>query len=184
MDKIETKYLDSLSKYLNAFSTETHAAITTEFAPLKKSLHYIKERLSEKLTFLDLGCGIGNVLFTAKEILGKENNKYIGVDKNNYYVGIAQNIDLHFKVLNLDILSRQTLQLISTADVIFAYRPIPNCTEQKQSLKEIDLYTKKGAYFLWNDDDLPPDLPHMKILETFKGIECCSSTSITIYQKL
>ena len=183
MDKIETKYLDKLAEYLNTFSSEIHFARTTEFAPLKKSIHYVKDKVPKKLIFLDLGCGIGNVLFTAKEILGKE-NKYVGVDLNAYYKGVVQNIDHEFSVLTVDIISEQTNELLKTADIVFAYRPMPNYKKVMKMYENINRYTKAGAFFLCNDTDIEPTLPNMKKLKLFEGIECCGQTDITIYQKL
>jgi len=185
MDKIETKYLNALAKYLLSFSTETQPAYTTEFAPLKKASKYTQEQCPDKkkLMFLDLGCGIGNVLFTAKEILGKE-HKYVGVDMNNYYAGIAQNIDLDFGILNIDILSDQTIALLKTADIVYAYRPMREFQKMHKMYFNINAYLKEGAYFLCNDEDIVPPFQHMKELKTFTGLECCDQSIIRVYKKL
>ena len=182
MNKISTLYFNSFFRYLNTFEEkQTRPAFASQFETVIDAIKSlpIKKR---NINFLDLGCGLGNILFIAKEILG-ETHKYVGIDHNQTYLDVAKAIDGQFQLMNTDLLSMQTRALISNADFVYCYLPIPVYKDMQKLYTVIEQSMKPGSYLICNDEN-PPNFKRFTKLIRFEGLECCSKTDITIYKKI
>jgi ubiquinone/menaquinone biosynthesis C-methylase UbiE len=181
MNKISTKYFNRVFGYINTFeSTQKHAAVGSQFETVIKAIESLPMR-KKNINFLDLGCGLGNILFIAKELLG-DTHKYVGIDNNQSYLDVAKAIDGQFQLMNTDLLSVQTKKLIANADFVYCYLPMPVYKDMQNLYVLIETTMKPGAYLLCNDGN-PPALKSFTKLSRHIGIECCDQTDITIYKK-
>lgn len=181
-NKISTKYFNKLFKYINTFEEkDRHPAFASQFETTIDAIFEVKKIINKKINFLDLGCGLGNVLFIAKEILGND-NKYVGIDNNQSYLDVAKFVDGKFHLLNTDLFSPQTTMAIRNANIIYCYLPF-GYKKMQELYKGINNYAKKGTYFICNDENTP-DINTFKKINTFEGIECCNKTEITIYKQI
>jgi SAM-dependent methyltransferase len=183
MNKISTKYFNALFQYINTFEEEDrHPAFASQFETVIEVMEFIKTQTKDKkLNVLDLGCGLGNVLYIAKEILGKD-NKYVGVDNNQTYLDVAKAVDGTFHLINTDLLGKATQKLISNADIIYCYIPM-KYKDMISMYAVISHFSKKGSYFICNDETNQPKLSSYEKIKRFEGFECCNKTDITIYRK-
>lgn len=180
MNKISTKYFNQLFAYINTFEKEqNHSAFSSQFETVIEAIESLPKK--EKINFLDLGCGLGNILFIAKEILG-DSHKYVGIDNNQTYLDVAKAVDGRFQLINTDLLSKNTQQLIGNADVVYCYLPIPVYKDMQTLYAVIAHYMKPGATFICNDEN-PPVFSSFTKISNFKGVECCSQTDIQILTK-
>lgn len=180
MNKISTKYFNQIFKYFNTFEKKhQHAAVGSQFETVIEAIESLPKK--ETINFLDLGCGLGNVLFIAKQILG-DSHKYIGIDNNQTYLDVAKAVDGQFHLINTDLLSKQTQQLIGNADIVYCYLPIPVYKDMQTLYAVISHYMTPGATFICNDENLSVFSSFTKV-NRFEGIECCSKTDIQILIK-
>jgi ubiquinone/menaquinone biosynthesis C-methylase UbiE len=180
MNKISTKYFNQLFKYINTFEEDQkHAAFGSQFETVIEALESLPKK--KKINFLDLGCGLGNVIFAAKQILG-DKHKYVGVDNNQSYLDVAKAVDGQFQLMNTDLLSKQSQILITNANIIYCYLPIPVYKDMQTLYAVVNHFTKKGTYFICNAEN-QPKLSNFTKVGRFEGVECCSKTDITIYKR-
>lgn len=180
MNKISTKYFNALFKYFNTFEKkQQHAAVGSQFEIVIRAVKSLP--VKDNSNFLDLGCGLGNVLFIAKEVLGNT-HKYVGIDNNQTYLDVAKAVDGQFQLMNTDLFSNQTQQLIGNADIVYCYLPIPIYKDMQRLYALIEDSMVSGSYLLCNDEN-PPKFNTFIKLNRFEGFECCSKTDITVYIK-
>lgn len=185
MNKISTKYFNTIFKYINTFEEEEHhPAFGSQFETVIESFEEIKiqTKNEENLNILDLGCGLGNILFIAKQILGV-NNKYVGIDNNQTYLDVGKAVDSKFHLINTDLFGKQTQQLISNADIIYIYVPLNTYEKMETLYTIISHFSKSGSYFICNDTNNQPKLSLYEKIKRFEGFDCCNKTDITIYKK-
>lgn len=184
MNKISTIFLTQVAKYINTFEEKKrHPAFTSQFETVISVFEYLKiNNDKEELNVLDLGCGLGNILFIAKSILG-DTHKYVGVDNNQSYLDVAKTVDGQFHLMNTDLLSVPAAMLIANADFVYCYLPMDVCKNMKKLYVLIESAMKSGAYFLCNDKN-PPVFNTFQKIKCFEGSgsECCDQTNITIYK--
>lgn len=183
MNKISTKYFTQIFKYVNTFEEENrHPAFASQFETVIQAFEFIeRENKKEKLNVLDLGSGLGNILFIAKSILGDE-HKYVGVENNQAYIDASRFIDGQFSIIHTDLLSKSTQKLISNADIVYIYIPM-GYKDMISMYATISHYMKSGSYFICNDDTNQPKLSSYEKIKRFEGFDCCNKTDITIYKK-
>lgn len=116
-----------------------------EGSAVAKYLIAIKKAEKRQLNFLDLGCGIGNMLILAN-ILGY---KSIGVEYNEELVKIARRIYsshiIQYNILNIENFLEY--------DVIYMYRPIDDEKVLKKLMQKIITKAKIGTYFIFMSCD-------------------------------
>jgi ubiquinone/menaquinone biosynthesis C-methylase UbiE len=180
MNKISTKYFNQIFRYINTFEEENkHPAFGSQFETVIEAIESLPRQ--ERINFLDLGCGLGNVLFTAKQILGNK-HKYVGIDNNQSYLDVAKAVDGQFQLINTDLLSKNTQRLIGNADVVYCYLPLPVYQDMQALYAVISHYMKPGTTLICNDSTLPTFNSFTRV-SNFTGLECCSQTDIQIFIK-
>jgi ubiquinone/menaquinone biosynthesis C-methylase UbiE len=183
MNKITTKYFQSLFKWINTFEQgSVRQAFPSEFEIVEKAFTAIADQVKEGSNIIDLGCGCGNVLFVAKQILG-DSHKYVGIDHNQTYIDVCKATVPGVHAINTDLLSGQANKLIGNADIIFVYIPMDNITKQHKLYENIVKHSKKGAIVLCNDLH-KKELKGFKQTGRFEGSDCCNKTDIRIFQKI
>ena len=136
--------------------------------------------MSESGTFLDLGCGIGNVMLLAKKMF--PNYVINGIDKNKDYIGLTQ----HYKGINgqsLNILDNKTNELISDADIIYAYEPLyPE--ELILMFENLKNNMKSGAFFIYNSE-FDANLIGFETIKKYEDTNIVGAPQhITIFKKI
>lgn len=104
-------------------------------------------------TFLDVGCGIGNILLFAEQF----NFDVFGLEKDEYPVQIASKLIGEDKIFQEDI---WTYQDYGKYDVIYYFRPFSERKPQKKFEKLIENQMKVGAILIANhknSDDISND---------------------------
>ena len=97
-------------------------------------------------SFLDVGCGPGNILWSAKTILNPKNTH--GIEYDSYYASIAEVLlsgMLGSKVFNMDALNFDRYE---DYDVIYFYCPISNRKLQVELERKKKKKMKVGAYYV------------------------------------
>lgn len=183
MNKITTKFFTQIAKYINTFEeVDRHPAFASQFETVVDAFEFMKKEIGEKkVNILDLGSGLGNILFVAKSIL-ELGHKYVGVENNQAYIDSSRFVDGQFNIINTDLLSKATQKLISNADIVYCYIPM-GYNDMLKLYATINHYMKQGAYFMCNDDTNQPNLVLFTKIKQFSGMECCNQTAITIYKK-
>lgn len=188
MSHIQTRYLSRLHNWMNQLEEgNKHPAFSSEMSVVEHTLNYIKDMGIENPVFCDLGCSTGNVLFTAKEILGKE-GEYYGIDHNGTYLAAARAIDWQFKLHPIDLFSKISKDIMEKSDIIFTYVPIGGA-DMVKLYKIISLKAKPGALIIINDLNFNPEYFSTQIniepIKRFEGTKgCCDQTDIRIFRKL
>ena len=194
MSKIEKKYLSALHNWINQFEgDDKHPAFLSEMSVVEEAFNYIRFELDIKdPKFLDLGCATGNILFSARNILGSsvavDFNKgaYYGVEHNATYAAAANAIDWRFKIFTTSMFSSISKKLIEEVDIIYTYVPFGG---QKlfQLYKLISATAKDGALIVLNDPNFKKEYfdskTKVELLKRFKGSDCCDVTDILIFIK-
>ena len=102
-----------------------------------------RQGASEPLSFLDIGCGIGNVLLIAELM----EFKVKGLEKDEYPFTIAAKLIGHEQVVQQDIWE---YDLYHTFDVIYYFRPFHEGNLQRRFERFIEDQLKSGGVLIAN----------------------------------
>lgn len=139
---IQTNFLDRLIRLLDPLSIPAYISNHTKLVNALEAL-----KMPKGCTVLDLGSGVGNVLYTAKHILGSD-NRYVGVEKNKIYAELSRGIDQTFKIYTQDIM--ESMDLIQEADLIYIYQPEPDEDKMLKMYEMVENNMKLGAILIRN----------------------------------
>ena len=142
--KILHKFSEKLYQDLYMGDPKNFIGVPSDISIILDILSEIK---SDSGIFLDLGCGIGNVLSAAEEAL--ENYKFIGVDNNTNYLDFALGMG-DFELHLCDLLSSDVKEIISISDIIYTYAPFSSSEKMRQLIDNITNNQKIGSYFILN----------------------------------
>lgn len=116
------------------------------FSQLQCARHYLEKsgRFAEgKTTFLDIGCGIGNILLVAEQF----GFDVYGIEKDPYSFQIAAELIGPEKVTQADI---RTYDRYGRFDVIYYFRPFSDHEPQARFEKLIEEQMQGGAMLIAN----------------------------------
>lgn len=114
---------------------------------------------NKKYNFLDVGCGIGNVLLIAEQL----NFDVYGLEKDRYPAQVASRLIGEDKIFQKDI---WTYHDYGEYDVIYYFRPFSDRGPQKKFEKLIEDQMKAGAILIANhknSDDIGNDKRFKKL---------------------
>lgn len=140
---------------ISLFDTaEKHPFVSDLDQKMRKLRRFI--RGEELQSFIDVGCGMGAVLFSLDKV-NKYNappvpiNKIHGIEVDEKYINVFEevkdemfNIPENVKIFNIDAFE---FEKYDKYDFIFAYNPIASRTLYKSLVKQIWKEMKTGAYF-------------------------------------
>lgn len=120
-------------------------------AQINKANHIFRELNGEDAeTFLDIGCGIGNVLYIA-ELLGFFS---FGVELIEEYIKVAKQIVPNAQIEQGDILEWKPKM---SCNIIYFFQPVANHEKMSKFIDHLFTYVKEGQLIIANFADVFPN---------------------------